>query len=82
MLSCKETVLILSSDKELSFRQRIELRFHLLMCKHCASYSKQIGAIVGELKRMYRETTKIDVSRVAYLENQIIEKMKKFKSKD
>lgn len=70
MLSCKETVLILSSSQELTFRQKLELRAHLFMCKHCSAYSNQ-------LKKSYQELTKTDPDRVHELENKVLENLKR-----
>ena len=43
MLSCKEVSHLISEslDRELSFRQRLQVRFHLLMCRLCSCFRKQ-----------------------------------------
>ena len=47
MLSCKEVTRLISEslDRELSLGQRIGLRMHLLMCKFCSRYKKQLQFI-------------------------------------
>src|ERR1041385_1219870 len=42
---CKQAVRLQSAalDGKLSFRQRLGLRIHLLLCKWCRRYGKQIG---------------------------------------
>ena len=42
--SCKESVRLQSAalDRKLPFRQRVGLRIHLLLCKWCRRYGKQI----------------------------------------
>ncbi|MHC4473934.1 MAG: zf-HC2 domain-containing protein [Planctomycetota bacterium] len=47
MLSCKETARLLSDSLEqpLPLGRRIGLKMHLLMCKLCRRYKKQITAI-------------------------------------
>lgn len=77
MLSCKETVHILSSDHELSFRQKLELRAHLFMCKHCSAYSKQLKAIAIQLRQNFREITRTSPDHVRDLEDKIIQNAKK-----
>lgn len=77
MISCKETAHILSSDQELTFRQKIELRAHLFMCKHCSAYSKQLKAIAIQLRQNFREITKTDPEHIRDLENKIIQNAKK-----
>lgn len=44
MFNCKEVTRMLSDslDRELSFHQRVGLRMHLLMCKFCSRYRKQL----------------------------------------
>ncbi|MFT5697961.1 MAG: hypothetical protein ACI8ZB_000815 [Desulforhopalus sp.] len=34
-----------SMDRNLSFGQRLGVRFHLLMCSHCARFAKQLHLI-------------------------------------
>lgn len=77
MLSCKETVLILSSSKELTFRQKLELGAHLFMCKHCSAYSNQLKALANQLKKSYQELTKTEPDRVHELENKVLENLKR-----
>ncbi|MFQ5432320.1 MAG: zf-HC2 domain-containing protein [Nitrospinota bacterium] len=54
-ISCKEAsrLVSLSMDTELSFLQRVSLKFHLSMCKHCKQFARQINYIrelSGQLK--------------------------------
>ncbi len=44
MFNCKEVTRMLSDsmDRELSFHQRVGLGMHLLMCKFCSRYQKQL----------------------------------------
>jgi len=77
MYTCKQTVHILSSDEKLTFRQKIELRAHLFMCKHCSAYSKQLMAIKDKLKQNFKALTRTEPEHVKHLENQVIAKLKK-----
>lgn len=44
MLSCKEAAWLISEsmDRDLPFMQRLGIRAHLLMCKHCTRYRRQL----------------------------------------
>ncbi len=44
MLSCKEVSRLVSDsmERELPLRKRISLRVHLMMCKLCKGYKRQI----------------------------------------
>ena len=43
MLTCKEISRLVSEslDRELPLRQRMAVRFHLMMCSMCRAYQKQ-----------------------------------------
>ena len=47
MLSCKEAADRLSEslDQKLSFKDHIELKIHLMLCKLCSRYNKQLQFI-------------------------------------
>ena len=47
MMNCKEATKAIEKDAEgrLSWRKRWELRFHLLLCKHCMQFRKHWNAI-------------------------------------
>jgi len=56
MLSCKEATRLVSEslDRELPVRQRLSLRFHLMMCYLCRRYRKQLH-FLRSLMRLYGE---------------------------
>lgn len=45
MLNCKQAAALMSQgmDKELGMMQKLSLRSHLMMCRGCRNFSKQIG---------------------------------------
>jgi len=47
MLSCKEATQLVSEglDRELPFWQRLGLRFHVVMCRGCSRFARQITAL-------------------------------------
>lgn len=54
MLSCKEVTRLLSEsmDHTLPFGKRLGVRLHLLMCKFCARYKKQLLLIREAAQRL------------------------------
>ena len=52
MMTCQQLTTAIASDElaEASWRQRLAIRFHLLICKHCRCYQRQITAI-GDMVR-------------------------------
>ena len=47
MISCDEATAICDKNQynEASYWDRLRLNFHLLLCEHCAAYSKQNNAV-------------------------------------
>jgi hypothetical protein len=56
MLSCKETSALVSSamDIKLPMMQRLGIWIHLIMCKYCRRYRKQLQ-IIRDVARRYEE---------------------------
>lgn len=69
MLTCKEVMTMISSDglERSTWRERMSLRLHLMMCRHCSRYAAQLRAIAREAKRVYS-----DLPKVAELEQSIL----------
>lgn len=44
MLNCKQAAALMSQgmDKELGMTQKMSLRFHLMMCRGCRNFRKQM----------------------------------------
>jgi hypothetical protein len=57
MMTCKEVHEFVASDAlaEAGFRQRLELRLHLFMCRHCRNYVAQIRSIGAAAHELFRE---------------------------
>ena len=47
MLSCREVTQLVSEslDRDLPLRQRMSMKMHLLMCKLCSRYNKQLSSL-------------------------------------
>ncbi len=54
MLSCKEVgeLLSLRLDRKLTFKERIGLKLHLLICKTCNCYQKQLQFVTRSARRL------------------------------
>ena len=53
MLSCKEITELVSKslDTKIPFMKRVELRLHLMVCKFCNRYAKQVRSLHSTIKR-------------------------------
>ncbi|NOT78798.1 MAG: hypothetical protein HOP07_07315 [Bacteriovoracaceae bacterium] len=76
MLKCNEIVELIASDKSLTFLGKMELKMHLLMCKHCNNYSKQIEIINNQYKKSIEKVTNTDEVHVQDLEDKVLESVK------
>ena len=58
MLSCKQTAELLSRglDEHLPLTQRMALRIHMLMCRACRQYEKQLHFIRRAARRLSQAT--------------------------
>jgi hypothetical protein len=70
MKSCNEIADLLASEPRLGTMARWELRVHLFMCKHCASYARHLRALGEALRRQVRR--KDDESPTKDLEDRIL----------
>ncbi len=57
MLSCKEVARTVASDAldEHTWGRRLALRLHLLMCRHCRRYARQLRAIAAAARGLWPE---------------------------
>lgn len=57
MLNCKQASELVSKslDQPLPWSQRLSLKFHLLMCKYCTRFLKQMRAIQQTIKQTQDE---------------------------
>lgn len=76
MPTCKEVSRSIAAD-ELSaagWRQRLSTQIHLLMCRHCRRYSRQLRAI-GEAARHVLSDTPPEPGRHERLRSSILEQI-------
>ena len=59
MLKCKDVAELASRyvDNDLGVMQRTQMRLHLMMCKHCSRYVRQIRETVSLLGAIGRRDT-------------------------
>ena len=64
MLSCKEATRLVSEglDRELPFWRRMSLRLHVLMCRGCSRYARQITALNSLVTDHYADDPPAEVS--------------------
>jgi hypothetical protein len=76
MVNCKEAtqMVVLNELHELSFFQRLSLRFHLIMCKVCMYFSKQSKELNEAIKRNEQETIlTLSPEKKLEIENMLLE---------
>lgn len=77
MLSCKETVKILSSDAQLTLMKKLEIKMHLLFCRHCWKYAQHLQILKINLKKFYStQFLKAEKEKITELENKILKNNK------
>ena len=66
MLSCKEVVARADDyvDRQLSWREKLAVRLHLLLCSYCRRYVRQLRLLIAALRRRGRAATDEEVAAV------------------
>ncbi len=64
-LSCKKAseLIELKSDTHLSFKNKIQLKMHLMMCKACNAYEKQ-SVKLNKMLGLHFDANMINVSEI------------------
>lgn len=75
MMKCKEVVLKISSGHEdASWKERVGVRFHLMMCGHCRRYSKHLEILGASVKSMLtRKEVEISSDQLKTAEDKALE---------
>ena len=76
MLTCKEVSRTIASDEVTTadWRQRLAVKIHLLMCRHCRRYTRQMQAI-GEAARQILSDTPPDRGSRDRLRDSILDQL-------
>lgn len=77
MLKCKEIATILSSDEHPHGMRRFQFRLHLMMCKHCKRFEKQIRALSKGLIAQVDLATEKSEADLTRLEQEVIRRESK-----
>ncbi len=77
MLTCKEVANLVASDgfKEAWWGRRMGLRLHLLMCRDCRRYAKQLRALGAYARNRWGPQAE-DSDTLRRLEREILERSK------
>lgn len=62
MLTCKEATQLVSEglDRHLPWSKRLGLKMHLLMCRHCSAYSRQLRGLARVFHLRFSESRAIE----------------------
>jgi hypothetical protein len=65
VLNCKEITDRASDflDATLPWRVRLEVRLHLMMCRYCREYVRQLSLVVRSLRGLSKEKPSADTAR-------------------
>ena len=66
MLNCREVVDGADQllDGSMSRRQRLAIKMHLLMCRHCRRYVRQLRTLVRAIPFMHSKASDAEVAKV------------------
>jgi len=75
MLKCREVSRLVASDDvvDLGLFKRLELRLHLMMCRHCSGYAAQIRGL-GDGAREVADRETCLPERLDEIERKIIDR--------
>ena len=77
MLKCKDVSRIVSSEQSVSWITRLEIHFHLFICKHCHKFYKHIKILkLSSKKFITTKVNQIDEVKVRQIEDKIIDQAK------
>ena len=76
MLNCREVTRLVASDEfaDSSWWPRLRLRLHLLMCRHCSRYARQIERIGASARDRWSAEPR-DPGELERLESAILQKL-------
>ncbi len=77
MLRCKEVVKIVSSSNDdIPWSKRMELKLHLMMCKHCSRYAAHLQMLSLAFSKLIRRKAAVDRAKIRQLEDDAIKRVK------
>ena len=89
MLSCRDAAHTVSTEDvtPVSWRQRLAVRLHLMMCRHCRRYAEQIEALGEATRATFRHPPEDPSSpeapeNLAQLQSDILERLSQPSAQD
>jgi hypothetical protein len=81
MIACDEAAFLISKsrDAKLTFRESFNLKFHIMTCKLCKRYEKEINALDHYLKQKLVSTCKhhkLEPDQKSRIERRLINEMR------
>lgn len=78
MMNCKEVAKLISSDRMLheSWIRRLQIRFHLLMCRHCSRLAQQISLLKSGSRQLRERIEAVDATELEHLESRVLNKLR------
>lgn len=77
MLSCKDVVKIISTEDRPTWRRRLSVRFHLLICHHCSRYARHLEILKTGFNSLFRSRLKsVDPKKIKEIEDRVVAKLK------
>jgi len=83
MITCEKAAYLISKkqDKKLSMREHVNLHMHLLGCRFCRAYEKDIGILSSSI-RQYREAPETESLELSHSKKQQIKDQMKHSGHD
>lgn len=78
MMNCKDVMTKLSSDEKLSFMKKMDLKFHLLMCRGCSRFKEQLALIKDNVENLVTQDLQLQEIRIKDIEKRVLSKLKNF----
>jgi predicted anti-sigma-YlaC factor YlaD len=79
MMTCREITTALSEDRPLGWRGRLEMRLHLLMCRACGAFARQLVVLKESLAALMRRKDVLSEEESRLLEEEILRKLSRMK---
>ena len=78
MISCKKSTELIcqSLDRPLTLWEKMQLRFHLLMCRGCKAFQKQSQALDRLIERRFHDLSDENLAELEGLSSDACERLK------
>lgn len=78
MMNCKQAAELIcqSLDRPLTLLERLSLRFHVFMCRHCKGFEAQNRALLDLFEQRFRQSESAQQAALPKLPDHACEKLK------